>query len=722
MKNFDEFVKSPEYKLWDALSKIVENSKYRQTDLVSKHDITDYWEPFLESLFKIGVCYKQTGKLKELKVKWMRPIFFIKEESKVRIDGELYEPPKECLDCGQEVRRRLADFSKEIEKFQYLDNTNWKANRKEFQKASGNFWKTVIKYVTKIGFRELNQVLKWILAPLLYLRKASLNLFTIECQEAGVKDFVIFKNRADTVCFVNNCKETFKDHEDLKFKKDLEGEDLDKYLEKVSDVNQYMYKFKKNNIVEDKVKDEMKISYFQFQKDALQEEFEKGLYMVFKYYFTKVNEDFYDIPDVRKLFTNLEVKDHNTRKSLCYYIDNMRNKIFDLKIILYDMKINGMSRIEIPIRNNEELTLLFKDMFYLYHDINRLIGDVLSYDQYLFFYECISRLTNSNFPLKNEIEHLKCKELVEDALPKYLILEAMRNAVSIENRIREQLSENNELFFRKNYYQITDFELDSPNMSYIYAHDKKRHPLYNTPNAQILNETRIKIEEDIIRHQGRYWILEKFFDPKDRDIWIEAIEILRNINSLVQDDIRDFILNSIRGNEKKLDRKESRSSSKKDVSSNKSMIKVKDRVTSSKKRNNQNKKGTTNNKNEMSTHSIDSDEESIIVNKKNEQKAENLRPPYVWNFPLEEIKMKNFLRTKTDTKFLDDQIPMTEIRKVDPRDFYKDGRVRQFLDLLNKITMNMLSYSKSKDELYKFFIESTLNSLDIFYYNQRKNN
>jgi hypothetical protein len=298
----------------------------------------------------------------------------------------------------------------------------------------------------------------------------------------------------------------------------------------------------------------------------------------------------------------------------------------------------------------------------------------------------------------------------------------MRKAVAIENKIREQLSENNELFFRKNYYQISDYDLDSPNISYIYAHDKKRHPYYNTPNAQQLNETRSKLEEDIIRHQGRYWVLEKFFDPKERDLWIDAIEILRNINSLVQDDIRDFILNSIRGNEKKLDRKESRSSSKKDISSNKSMIKVKDRVTSSKKRNNQNKKTNTTNKHEMSTHSIDSDEESIIVNKKNEQKAENIRPPYVWNFPLEEIKMKNFLRTKVESKFLDDQVPMTEIRKVDPRDFYKDGRVRQFLDLLNKITESMLSYSRAKNDLYKFTIESTLNALDIFYYNQRKNN
>ena len=41
---------------------------------------------------------------------------------------------------------------------------------------------------------------------------------------------------------------------------------------------------------------------------------------------------------------------------------------------------------------------------------------------------------------------------------------------------------------------------------------------------------------------GRFWLMEYYFPPDDREKWLEAIEILSNVNKLVQEDIRDMIL------------------------------------------------------------------------------------------------------------------------------------------------------------------------------------
>ena len=53
---------------------------------------------------------------------------------------------------------------------------------------------------------------------------------------------------------------------------------------------------------------------------------------------------------------------------------------------------------------------------------------------------------------------------------------------------------------------------------------------------------------DEINKFGRFWLMEGYFPPEDRDKWIQAIESLSNINRLVQEDIRDMILT---GNDEK---------------------------------------------------------------------------------------------------------------------------------------------------------------------------
>ena len=724
MKNFEDFQKSQEYFLWEKMYNYINQNGLTQSELASTQDITDFWEPYLELIFKLGVVYKQTGKFKELKVQWMRPIFIIGNENTFKVDDKVYEPPNGAVYNGQELNRKLSNFSELIERFPKLDSTTWKSYRKDFQKGSGEMWKAIIKFVTKLGFRELNEVLKWILSPLLVLINASLHLFKIERQEAGIGDFLIFNNRADCITFTNHVKQNFKPLEDKKLQKDMPIEELEKYLDKVMNQDQYEYIYRDEFEMTETTKKDVDIMYYKFQKDALQEEFEKGMTLIFKYFNEKLESDFYDVPDVRKLFVNQVVKDHNKRKSLFYYTDFMNMGIFKLKRMLYEMKLNGMSRIKVPIRENKEFREHFKELFDLYHKIERLFGNYLSYDQYLFFYESLFILVNSNLNIKNEIELLKNRNMMEDCLPKYIVLQAMRKAVKVEERIRANLKEQNLLFYRKDYFQISQYELDNLYVDYIYSYDVKRNPTYGSSICEELDKTKKLIEEDIIRHEGRYWILEGFFDTKQKDEWIEAIEVLRNISDLVQDDIRDFILHGNKNEDggKNRDRREShRSGSKKGFSSSNSIQKViKDRGTSGKGKKKDPKKIMT--KKQDTNHSIESDDDSQ-VNKKTDLKSEYLRPPNVWNFPLEDLKYLNFMKSKNkEDKFLDESMPNADIRKVDPRDFYKDGRVRTFISMLEKLTESMLSYSKTqKCDIFKFFLENTLNALDIFYYNQKVN-
>jgi hypothetical protein len=228
-------------------------------------------------------------------------------------------------------------------------------------------------------------------------------------------------------------------------------------------------------------------------------------------------------------------------------------------------------------------------------------------------------------------------------------------------------------------------------------------------------------------------MLEGMFNPVERDDWIEAIEILRNINNLVRDDIRDYILMYFKEKElNKLKEKEKDNNSKKNPSSKKNLNISSSSIKQLKvKKDEKSKKKKVYRQNSNQDKSFES-EDDVILNKRANLKYDLLRPPHVWNFPVDEFKAKiaKDLKEKEKNKDKDKQfevkrdeeeVPLTEIRKVDPRDFYKDGRVVKFLDLLNKITINLIGYSsKEKNDIFKFIFENTLNVFGISYYHMYK--
>lgn len=730
----DEFKETKEYKIWETLALYVEEHGLRQTDIVSKKDIVDFWEPFLDLIFKLGNLFKQTGKLKELKVKWMRPIFYILEESKITLDGIVYEPPKESLDCGQELKRRLGLFCECIERFPRLEQSNFKAWKKEFQKLSGDLWKTIIRFVTKIGFRELHQTLKDILQPLLDLRRISNRLFRLECEDYGLTEFIMFKNPNDVKNYIPEVR-LFKEREDIKQKRDLQMDALDEYIKNVTQEENYKYNFDKdhfklerNNYIEKGIQSDDYIK-MKFRRDTLQVELEKAFLNCFKYFNIKQSDLFPDIPDIRKLYMNNEIQ-NKTYLPIKFYNDEMNNYLTDLKIMMYEMKANGMSRIEIPIRENKNFTMLMKNIYNLHFKIDRLYGNILSIDQFEFFYKCLFTLIHSN--IKEELSILKNKDFMEIALVKYIVLSAMRNSVNIEENMRRICKDKGEYFKRENYFQILNYQLDTDS-DFIYNLDIRRHYLYGTEKRDELERIKNSIEQEIIQFKGRYWMLEGMFNPNERVDWINAIEILRNINNLVQDDIRDYILMYFKEKElNKIKEKEKDNNSKRHNSSKKNLNISSSSIKQMKvKKDEKSKKKKVYRQNSNQDKSFESEDE-IILNKRANLKYDLLRPPFVWNFPVDEFKAKitKDLKEKEKNKEKEKQfeikkeeedIPFTEIRKVNPKDFYKDGRVVKFMDLLDKITISLINYSsKEKNDILKFLIENTLNVFGITYYQMYK--
>ena len=132
---------------------------------------------------------------------------------------------------------------------------------------------------------------------------------------------------------------------------------------------------------------------------------------------------------------------------------------------------------------------------------------------------------------------------------------------------------------------------------------------------------------------------------------------------------------------------------------------------------------------------MDSTDRYILSLPKNKN---GLRPPFVWNFPIERIEeireklQKNKERieevnrtkhkriTKKQTKpkldiVFKEESKKNEIRKVNPFPYYHDGRIERFIDLFNELYVNCMKYAKSKGNTWEYVYCKILNVLGIEY-------
>ena len=70
------------------------------------------------------------------------------------------------------------------------------------------------------------------------------------------------------------------------------------------------------------------------------------------------------------------------------------------------MKLNGLSRVLMPITENVDLIKIIKNVFDLHVIIDNSMGNYLLYEQYMFIYNQIKFLINSS-KKKNKLSKLK---------------------------------------------------------------------------------------------------------------------------------------------------------------------------------------------------------------------------------------------------------------------------------------------------------------------------
>ena len=165
------------------------------------------------------------------------------------------------------------------------------------------------------------------------------------------------------------------------------------------------------------------------------------------------------------------------------------------------------------------------------------------------------------------------------------------------------------------------------------------------------------------------WIWEGYFDPKQRDVWLNAAEKIRNINIHVREDIQDAIL--LKGYSKK---------NVKDKKRHIEQFKQEQRQRL---------------KNKKQDH-----EDEDRVEDKNRNFLYQMRPPFYWNF-FEDGERKTEHLLRHDAK---------------PEDCYIDGRIQSFLEDVERIGFHLTRY---QEENWKLLRDYTLN---IFKDQQRTEN
>jgi len=444
------------------------------------------------------------------------------------------------------------------------------------------------------------------------------------------------------------------------------------------------------------------------KKEAYQVQFEKGIEEMIIYLNDKQGKDFPYMIDPHKIFVNIKCIPNGTKKEASnYYLSQLIDEIDTLKRKCYEMKLNGITRILMPITKNVEIIESLKIIFDLHNIINNTMGNYLLYDQYMFIYDSLEFLTKTNY--NEQFEILKNRNFMEECVPRYVIYNFIVRSAEVLNKMRLYYKEKVGRPFKfEDSYQITQHDLMNEDNELIFAYEIYG-PFINFFNDEI--KAKKKKYDEEVKQFGRFWISEGFFNKEDKNLWLEAIDLLSEINVLVREDIRDYF---IVGKSQETLADQDNLSSSKNSSLNSSYSGI------SKNRNKTAKKGkkklnpivkkkslnNTDSKNKRRRHHSSRKYSGLTTSEHNKlpKDINNLRPPTVWNFPVHRIEKIIIDGSKK------------EIRNVDPTLCYKDGRVDKFLKLFEKIYQKTLNYfMTSSADLWDYFYSKCLKVLKISY-------
>ena len=770
---YESLIESKEYKLWKNLAEVQKSFNLNEATFYDYKDLGGvYWEPLLDRLYKLGVMMKLNKKLREIKMDWLRPILYFGSRSDgiIEIDGRHDVVDKGAIADATQVRFLFHRIINAIKSVEDMNKDNFKETYKVFRAAVKNFFVGLAKYV-KDSFRLMNNHIKLVLKPLLDLRKSGYRLFALEREELFYKDLTLFKDKTDFGQFLTSSVDFFK-WEKFKQTRDTNEEELDEFMQKETNPNYFLYSFT------DKIREEMKKPKFdpyatannfrppekktmpedkntlgmskksknkekelqksleleernkriltfpnidilyqkeptQLKHEAYQLKFEEGLSHMITYLNDKQGKDFPYFIDTHKIFVNIKyIPNARTQKATNFYVEQLVNQIELLKQKCYEMKLNGLTRVLMPITLNVDIIKVIKEVFDLHNIIDNVMGNYLLYDQYIFIYNSLQFLTQSS--VSEQIEKLKNRDYMEDCVPKYVMFQSMCKSVEVLEKLRKYYKEEVGRPFKfEDSYQITKHQLEHEENDVIFAYElNDSFKRFLTPDLK----ERKEIHDKEVKDFGRFWHMEGFFSKNDRNLWLEAIYLLSNINELVREDIRDTFIypkdeamspenDSLNSSQNSVDLNTSQISNKGNKKRRKSSSKKSSNVKPVLHRKNTKKKDTkTRSKNKNLSR------KKTITSLESAKLPENInvfRPPNVWNYPYHRLfKLKH----------LNEENVIYDIRKVDPTVNYKDGRIQKFMGLFNKIIENMRNYWKTeKPNVWDYFSIKILKALGISY-------
>ena len=786
---FDAYKTTEEYKMWLHIENLCEQYELTGDNYIVRKDIGGvFWEPLWDRIFKFGLMLKHVPKtIKYIKGEWMRPLLYLESQSNdiVIFDGVQYKINKTANSAAVNLRVALRNLLNSLTSASRITNESFNNDYKQLKEDDKYFFKMLNAYV-KEGYRPMHENLKDILYPLRLLRKGGYRLFSYEQRINKNIDLNMFKNKEHMALFINNIKEEFKADEILQAKNNT-PEELEQIMNRETKAEVMKYKYneeifkeekkdqnpydsiayksdnkspttakKANEIAKKKYemqqkaiqeKEEKKIrslifpnlenlsqtEIIKFEKDALVADFEKGFKAMVVYLNNKFPLQVPEIIDAHKLTVNLENIPKN-RHETNFYLAKLEKALYDLKKMCYEMKLNGLNRILLPITANIEFTTQVKIVYDLHVAIDKLMGDKLKLEQYSFIYNEIDFIVKSNF--KDELFFFKDKNFIETGVSKYLFYQALCKSVEIMEKMRKNNRKNHVKYDNiDNYFQIKKLSLDSIsefNSFNYYNFDNyiaEETKTYNTELNNQINLDKIALKEEL-KKIGRFFIFENFIEPDQKDNWIELVTQLIEINSTVREDIKEYLLrsssvrvqtkepdnnNASRGESRHGSKRTSRATSRKSSGrsskiNNEIHFKIQNKGTK--------KGGIGNNlsvstkikpqkkKKENSMDNLFDDSSSNLINLK-DIKINRFKPPFIWHFPIEKIKE---LQKKNNTHY------EISTHNIDFHSIYKDGRIERFLELFNAVFNSCMKYCQEKlRNNWEYMLYKQYEILDIKY-------
>ena len=723
----------------------------------------------------------------------MRPLLYLESQSNdiVTFDGVQYKINKTANSAAVNLRVALRNLLNSLIMASKITNESFNNDYKQLKEDDKYFFKMLNAYV-KEGYRPMHENVKDILLPLRLLRKGGYRLFSYEERINKNIDLNMFKNKEQMAIFIKNIKEEFKADEILQAKNNT-PEELKQIMQRETQANAMKYTYNEEKIKEQK-KDQnpydsialksddnnpktakkanelAKKKFEQQQKaiqdkedqakrglifpnlekltqteiikverDALVADFEKGLKAMVVYLNDKFPLQVPEIIDAHKLTVNLE----NIPKSKYenkFYLEKLEKVLYDLKKMCYEMKLNGLTRILLPISANIEFTTQVKLVYDLHVLIDRLMGDKLKLEQYSFIFKEIDFIAKSNF--KEELFFFKDKNFMENGVSKYIFYQGLCNSVEVMEKMRKNNRKNGIKYDNiDNYFQTTKLSLDSVtefNSFNLYNFDNYFPEETNSYTPELKKKIALdKITlKDELKRIGRFFILENFMDPDQKDNWIDLTTQLIEINSSVREDIKEYLLRSSsirvkehvlsdsKANSKVSSKQPSRSSSRRTTNKHptgyyqnmtksavnpqknpkKNQGTSQNNLSASTKINKTGKKDWRKKKEISMDNVLDDSSTNLIIAK--EIKINRFKPPFIWHFPIEKIRE---LQKKTHTY----EISTTH---VDFNAIYKDGRVGRFLELFDAVFNSCMKYCREKlRNNWEFMLYKQYEIFDIKY-------